>query len=121
MQQQPIDLTEMKEQIGYVFNKLKLYHNLSYHLLLDLFRPTSTSPNSWYSQPLTPNWHISARPLHMPELSQYYFSHLVRHGDHSHLASQNIVPNHISPSLPTHSSEHPHLLYIHPLNVGVLK
>ncbi|KAG5586650.1 hypothetical protein H5410_047084 [Solanum commersonii] len=45
---------------------------------------------------------------------------LVHHRCHSHLLPNNLIPNLIAPSVPTHPSQHPHLRNMHFLNMCVL-
>ncbi|KAG5610769.1 hypothetical protein H5410_022050 [Solanum commersonii] len=47
-------------------------------------------------------------------------SSLVHHSGHSHLLPDNLVPNLIAPSVPTHPSQHPHLRDMHFLDMCVL-
>lgn len=56
----------------------------------------------------------------IPELSHPRFLHLVFHRSHSQLVSDILILNPISPSKPTHPSQHPNLRHLHFLNVGVL-
>ncbi|KAK4361843.1 hypothetical protein RND71_017084 [Anisodus tanguticus] len=49
----------------------------------------------------------------MPESSQHRFLHLILHRVHSHFTSDIIISNHISPCMPTHPSQHPHLRNFH--------
>uniref|UniRef100_A0A0V0H199 Putative ovule protein n=1 Tax=Solanum chacoense TaxID=4108 RepID=A0A0V0H199_SOLCH len=56
----------------------------------------------------------------VPEPSQLQLSHLVHHEGHSCLISNIFVPNHISPSIPTHSSQYPYYRYLHLLDMRVL-
>ncbi|WMV55220.1 hypothetical protein MTR67_048605 [Solanum verrucosum] len=55
--------------------------------------------------------------LHMPKPSQSRFAQLVHHRGHSHLLPDNLIPNFIAPSVPTHPSQHPHLRNMHFLNM----
>lgn len=55
--------------------------------------------------------------LHMPESSQFRLPHLFHLRGHSHLVPDSFVPNTITPSMLTHSSQHPHLRYSHPLGM----
>ncbi|KAF3683388.1 hypothetical protein FXO37_01897 [Capsicum annuum] len=54
----------------------------------------------------------------MPKLSQPHFPHLIFHQSHSHLLSNNLIFNSVSPGKSTHPSQPPHLCH---LDVGVLK
>uniref|UniRef100_A0A0V0HK21 Putative ovule protein n=1 Tax=Solanum chacoense TaxID=4108 RepID=A0A0V0HK21_SOLCH len=79
------------------------------HLTPLLLRPTS--PQMHYDQFLTyHNQGIYTSPLHMPELSQFQFPHLVLHKSHSHHVSNILISNLISPSMFTYPPQYPHLL-----------
>ncbi|KAG5596625.1 hypothetical protein H5410_037857 [Solanum commersonii] len=82
-------------------------------LPLPLRVPSTTNP----SHLLT--WRL-ASPLHMSKPSQSRFPQLVHHRGHSHLIPDNLVPNLIAPSVPTHPSQHPHLRDMHFLDMCVL-
>ncbi|KAG5617998.1 hypothetical protein H5410_017822 [Solanum commersonii] len=56
----------------------------------------------------------------MSKPSQSRFPQLVHHRGHSHLLPDNLIPNLIAPSVPTHPSQHPHLRNMHFLNMCVL-
>lgn len=51
-------------------------------------------------------------PSSQSESSQSHLPNLVHYGDHSYLI-RNIIHNPISPSMPRHSSQHPHFRYFH--------
>ncbi|KAG5608384.1 hypothetical protein H5410_019665 [Solanum commersonii] len=55
----------------------------------------------------------------MPKPSHSRFPQLVHHRSHSHLLPDNLVPNLIAPSVPTHPSQHPHLRNMQFLNMRV--
>ncbi|KAG5599405.1 hypothetical protein H5410_030775 [Solanum commersonii] len=84
-------------------------------------KPTSTPPRTLYNQPLAPpHWGVCAPSFHMSKPSQSRFPQLVHHRGHSHLLSDNLVPNLIAPSVPTHPPQHPHLRDMHFLDMCVL-
>ncbi|KAG5584742.1 hypothetical protein H5410_045176 [Solanum commersonii] len=96
---------------SHVLGNMKLSHVLSNHLSPILLRPTSTPPCTLYIQPLAPpHWGVCTPSLHMSKPSQSHFPQLVHHRGHSHLLPNNLIPNLIAPSVPTHPSQHPHLL-----------
>lgn len=82
-------------------------HVMSNDLPLVLLRSTSSSRQSYYSQPLTPPHWCMYAPIHVFEPSQFDFSHLIPQ-EATPTLLYNVVPNFISPSIPTHSSRHPH-------------
>ncbi|KAG5592581.1 hypothetical protein H5410_043095 [Solanum commersonii] len=80
-------------------------------------RPTSTPP-ALYGRPFLRR--LARPPLHMSKPSQSRFPQLVHQRSHSHLLLDNLIPNLIAPSVPTHPSQHPHLRNMHSLNMCVL-
>ncbi|KAG5604826.1 hypothetical protein H5410_026318 [Solanum commersonii] len=56
----------------------------------------------------------------MSKPSQSRFPQLVHHRGHSHLLPDNLVPNLIAPSVPTHPSQHPHFRDMHFLDMCIL-
>ncbi|WMV57267.1 hypothetical protein MTR67_050652 [Solanum verrucosum] len=99
-------------------SKLKICHVLSNHhpqFFLGLPLPFLKPVVANLSHLLT-----GASHLHMSESSQPRFLHLGLHRGHSYLVLNNSIRNLISPSMPTHPYEHPHLRYLHILNMRVL-
>ncbi|KAG5572370.1 hypothetical protein H5410_062136 [Solanum commersonii] len=102
---------------NHVLGNVKLSQVLSNHLSPKLLRPTSTPPRTLYSQPLASPQGVTRPPPHMSKPSQSHFPQLVHHRGHSHLLPDNFIPNLITPSVPTHPSQHPHLRNMHFLNM----
>ncbi|KAG5577613.1 hypothetical protein H5410_057747 [Solanum commersonii] len=75
-------------------------------------------PSAYPLQP-TPQDLLTGRqpPLHISKPFQSRFPQLVHHRGHSHPLPNNLVPNLIAPSVPTHSSQHPHLRNMHFLDM----
>lgn len=93
---------------GHVLGELMLHHvmpNLLSPILL-WSTSTSTSPQAYHDQPLTPPyWSICATILVL-------FQHLVHHGARSYLVPNIFITNLISPVVPTGPSQHAHFCYI---------
>ncbi|KAG5599461.1 hypothetical protein H5410_030831 [Solanum commersonii] len=102
---------------SHVLGKVKLSQALSNHLSPILLRPTSTPPRTLYNQPLAPP-HLKTASSHAQTISAS--PQLVHHRGHSHLLLDNLIPNFIAPSVPTHPSQHPHLRNMHFLDMCVL-
>ncbi|KAG5585498.1 hypothetical protein H5410_045932 [Solanum commersonii] len=80
--------------------------------------PTSTPPLTLYNQPLAPP-HRAQQDRLFTCPNHLGLASLVHHGGHSH-PLDNLIPNFIAPSVPTHPSQHPHLRNMHFLDMCVL-
>ncbi|KAG5570372.1 hypothetical protein H5410_060138 [Solanum commersonii] len=105
-------------KLSHVLGKVKLNQVLPNHLSPILLRPTSTPLCTLYNQPLAPpHWASAPRLFTCPN---HLASPLVHHERPLPPFQDNLVPNLIAPSVPTHPSQHSHLRNMHFLDMCVL-